>query len=155
MKIYISYFATAFLNFWLITFYLGYSAGFANYIPIVSLIGTFLLFIVAIPTLIYNPRIGIIVGLVACLMLLAYGISTFLGVIEDGVFNWGILILTPIVLTVINIYLSLNILLSKSAMPNIPKYRVIKAILSSIPIILFVLYVIFNGKYWNIYEFRI
>jgi hypothetical protein len=134
---------------------LGFSVGFANYIPIVALLGAILLFIVALPTLIYSPRIGVIVGLGACVMLLAYGISTFLGVIEDGVFNWGILILTPFVLTLISIYLSLNILLSKREMPNIPKDKVIKVILSSIPIILFALYLIFYGKYWNIYEFRI
>lgn len=155
MKIYISYLSTALLNFWLIAFYLGFSAGFANYIPIVALLGAILIFIVALPTLIYSPRIGIIIGLGACVMLLAYCISTFLGVIEDGVFNWGVLILIPFILTLISIYLSFNTLLGKREMPNIPKDKVIKAILSIMPILLFALYLVFYGKYWNIHELRI
>ncbi|MDQ1087573.1 hypothetical protein [Siphonobacter sp. SORGH_AS_1065] len=155
MKIYISYFSTAFFNFWLIAFYLGFSAGFASYIPILALLGAILLFIVAIPILIYNSRSGVIAGLLACLMLLAYGMSTFLGVIEDGVFNWGILILTPFVLTLISIYLSLNVLVGKKQVPNIPKDKIIRLILSSVPTALFILYLIFYGEFWNINEFKI
>lgn len=155
MKIYISYFSTAFFNFWLIAFYLGFSAGFASYIPILALLGAVILFVIATPILIYNSRIGTIIGLVACIMLLAYGVSTFLGVIEDGVFNWDILILTPFILTLTSIYLSINILIGKRQISNILKDKIMKVILSSIPIMLFVLYLIFYGKFWNINEFKI
>ncbi|RCR65965.1 hypothetical protein [Larkinella punicea] len=155
MKIYISYFSTAFFNFWLISFYLGFSAGFASYIPIVALLGVVILFVIAIPILIYYFRIGIIIGLIACIILSVHGVSIFWGIIEEGSFNWGLFILSPFFLTLTSIYFSLNALYGTKKISNLPKDKNIKLILSSIPIILFTLYLIFYGKFWNINEFKI
>jgi hypothetical protein len=128
----------------------GVSAGFANYFPIIALIGSVFLFVIASPILVYNARLGLIVGLISCLLILPYNVIYVKGVFEDGVFNWGVLLaILPTVLVLISIYLTTKpIILKHTVMAGIPSNKAIKLFLSGTPIFLFVLYLIFYGKNW-------
>lgn len=153
MKVYFSYLATAFFNFWIIAFSLGFSAGFANYAPIIALLGIFLLFLSA-SIVVYFQRIGLTIGLLSSLMMVPYGINFMLGIIEDGVFNFGILLVIPFLLILLTIYISITYL-QKNEKINFSTNNIINIILVIIPILMIVLYISFYGKYWSSYEFII
>jgi hypothetical protein len=153
MKVYFSYLNTAFFNFWIIAFYLGFSAGFASYIPIFALFGVFLLFLSA-SIIIYFQRIGLILGLISSLMIVPYGINVILGIIEDGVLNLGILLAVPFLLVLLTIYLSITYL-KKYKEIKLPVHNIINIILAIIPVLLIILYLFFYGKFWSLNEFII
>jgi len=55
-----------------VLFYLGVSAGFANYIPVAALLGSVLLFVVAVPLVVYYQKAGSLIGLIGCVLMLPY-----------------------------------------------------------------------------------
>jgi hypothetical protein len=157
MRIYIFYLITALLISWMILFLHGVSAGFASYAPISALLGSVILFTIAAPVFIYNVRIGLIIGLIGCLLMLPYMFMIVKGVFEDGVFNWGILIgVLPTVLILLSTYFTVKPLLVKSTLVSgIPSNAVVKLLLSVIPLALFILYLLLYGQYWSWEMFRI
>lgn len=155
MKIYLLYIISSFLIFWLVLFNLGISAGFANLIPIFALFGSIFLFVGATPTLIYKEKTGLILGLVGCLMLLPYSFTLLIGIIDDGVFNLGLLIGTPAILVFISTYLSILYLFNKKSLFKFKMTQINKFLLAIFPIILFVIYFAIYGRYWNLSMFKI
>ena len=155
MKIYTFYLITALLIFWMILFLYGVSAGFASFAPISALLGSVILFTIAAPVFIYNIRIGLIIGLIGCLLMLPYMFIIVKGVFEDGVFNWGILIgMLPTVLILLSIYFTIKPLLGASAVSGLPSNAIVKLLLSGIPLALFILYLLLYGQYWSWEMFR-
>jgi hypothetical protein len=155
MKIYILYLLSSFLIFWFILFNFGISAGFANYIPISALIGSIILFIGACPALIFNKKLGLILGLIGCLMLVPYSIVLIRGIIEDGVFNMGLLIGIPSILVLLSTYFSIKYLFNNQKNTEIELNKLNKLLLTGVPIALFIIYFFLYGKYWNWNMFKI
>lgn len=157
MKIYITNLLTALSAFWMILFLYGVSAGFASFIPIIALLSSVVLFTVATPIFIYNIRIGLVISLVCCLLILPYSVMFIMGVIDDGVFNFGVLlVLLPILLIYLCLYFILKSLLGKnSVIKGLPVNKVSKVILAAIPILLFIIYIACTGKYWSWDVFKI
>ena len=153
MKVYFLYLTTAFFNFWIIAFYLGFSAGFASYIPVFALLGVFLLFL-STSIIIYFQRTGLFLGLISCLIIVPYGINILLGIIEDGVFNLGILLALPFLLVLLTSYISFTHLRKYDEI-KLPINNILNIVLALIPILLIILYFSFYGKYWSVNEFII
>lgn len=150
MKIYILYIITSLLTAWVILVLLGVSAGFGNSIPIVGLLGSLLLFTVATPLLLYNSRIGLILGLIFLVAMLPYAFGFAKSGLEDGVFNWGVVIsLLPALLTLVALYLSAKQIFFQPAINlTLPTNTIVKFALAAIPIGITLLYFIFYGKEW-------
>lgn len=156
MRLYILYISTALLTFWMILFLYGVSAGFANYVPVVALLGSVLLFVLAAPILLYNTRIGLIIGLASCLLIIPYSIGFTKSIFDDGVFNWGVLIaILPTVLILFSVFFTAKSLFVKGAVIKTPSGSTVKILLASIPVALFLLYLVFYGKYWSWQMFKI
>jgi hypothetical protein len=159
MKVYLSYTLTAILSSLLIMFYLGVSAGFASYTPIIALLGSALLFTVAAPLFVFYKRVGLIVGLVGCLLILPYSIMFLNKLIFEynGRFHWGfILIILPSTLTLISTYLTIKDLFFKNYFQKgVPVNILVKVLLTGTPLIVFILYLLFFGKYWSWEMFNI
>ena len=155
MRLYILYTLTALLTSWMILFLYGVSAGFSNYAPIAALLGSVLLFILAAPMLIYIKRVGLIIGLVGCLLIVPYNMGFTKSVFDDGVFNWGVLIaILPTLLILFSLFFTAKGLLFKDTVITIPSGLTAKILLAGIPIALFLLYLIFYGKYWSWQMFK-
>ncbi len=156
MRLYILYTLTALLTSWMILFLYGVSAGFANYAPIAALLGSVLLFILAAPILICSQRVGLIIGLTGCLLIVPYNIGFTKSVFDDGVFNWGVLIaMLPTLLILFSLFFTAMGLLFKGTVMKTPQGLTAKMLLAGIPIILFLLYLIFYGKYWSWQMFKV
>lgn len=156
MKLYISYLLASLFTSWIIIFYYGVSAGFSNYLPICALIGSILLFAIAAPLLIYNIRFGLILGLLGCLLILPFSVIFLKGILADGIFNWGILLALPLILILFSTYITAKYLLSRNVvLAGIPTGASVKILLAVIPLILFVLYLLFYGKYWSLGMFKV
>ena len=152
MKIYITYFFTSLFTFWIILVFLGMSAGFANYIPLVALIASVFLFVIATPILIYKFRLGLILGLICLLFIVPYSISFTLSIFSDILnssnLNYLLLLfILPSFIVFLSIYFTLKGILNKDSY-EVTKQKVVKFTLAIIPIILFGLYIVLYGKYW-------
>ncbi len=150
MKFYILYIITALLTFWIILVLFGVSAGFANPVPVIALVGSLLLFTISSPLLIYNSRIGLFLGLAFLLMMLPFTLGFVILGIEDGVFNWGIIFsFLPALLVMLGLYLTTRqIIFQKDFIVNLPMSSITKIILAIIPIGLTLVYFIFYGRAW-------
>lgn len=155
MKVYITYFFVSLFTSYMILFQLGVSAGFASYIPVIALLGSIILFVVANPVFVYNKRIGLYIGLVSCLLILPYMIFFIGGIISALItgtkINYIILIiLIPPLLLIFGIYISIKEVLERKEVKEVysSTNKVVKVILAAIPILLFILYPIYYGKYW-------
>lgn len=143
----------------MVVFYSGFSAGFANYIPVAALIGSILLSIVAIPLIIYFQRFGLIMGLIGCVLMLPYSLM-FVGHLFNGYsgkWRWGImLIMMPSAFVLLNLHFTVKALFTnKTELPPVATSNIIKAILSLMPILIFILYIFLYGKYWSWEMFEI
>lgn len=152
-KIYILYVIAALCTAWIVAFYLGFSAGFANYVPIAALLGSVLLFVIAVPLIVYYQRPGLFTGLIGCFLMLPYSLM-FVGHLFKGYSGkWKfsiILIMIPSILVLINAYLTVNSLfIRKSEMSPIATHNVSKLILAGIPVLLFVIYLVLYGSSWS------
>lgn len=150
MKIYILYIITSLLTAWVILFLLGVSSGFANFIPIAGLLGSLLLFAVATPLLLYNSRTGLILGIIFLIAMLPYIFGFAKSGLEDGVFNWGIIIsLLPSLVTLVTLYLSVKQIIFQPAINlSLPTNSTVKFVLAAIQVGITLLYFIFFGKEW-------
>lgn len=151
MKLYIVYILTAIFNFYVIMLYYGVSTGFANYGPVSALLGALVLFAISAPIILYKIRMGLILGLIGCLLILPFSVMFLKGIFEDEIFNWGLLLITlPLILTFISIYFTVKSLLNKNGLlPDIQANKLVKLLLFVTPILLIILYLIFYGRYWN------
>lgn len=151
MRVYIAYILTAVLNYYPIVAFWGMS------LAPVSFFGSVILFTVAAPILIYNVRLGLIIGLIGCLLIFPYMFMIGKGIFEDDIFNSGILIaILPTVLILLSTYLTVKILLAKSTVVSgIPLNTIVRLLLSLIPIVLFAIYSISTWHYWSSEIFRI
>ena len=158
MKTYAIYLIASLLNFYLIMIYWGVSAGFANYLPIISLFGSVIVFGFASPIIIFYRKSGLILGLLGCLMILVYEIP-FLGlniykVFGENKFQWeAILFSLPSIISFICVYCTIKELLHSNYKEISNKY--LKIILAGIPIILFLYYCYFYGQYWSLEMFKL
>src|SRR5258708_13931321 len=152
IKLYTLYVLTAMLNFWVILFNLGFSAGLANYFPVFALLGTILLFIIASPMLVYKMCMGIIIGFASFFFIFPYSILFTISLFQDWRFSWSLLLVTiPSILVLGCIYITVKYLFTKGYFASIkPINRTAKILLSVIPLLLFILYIIRYGRYWNL-----
>jgi len=150
MKFYFLYIATSLLTAWVILVLLGVSAGFANFIPVIALIGSLLLFAIATPVMLYYNRLGVILGLIFLLMIIPYSVGFAKSGLEDRVFNWGVVLtFLPLFLAILAVYLSVKyIFFQPSISLSLPTSFIAKLLLSAIPIATTLLYFIFYGKEW-------
>src|SRR5258705_12163547 len=61
-----------FATVWINTFFWGFTAGPANVVPYFALVGGLLLFIVASAVVLFLPRLGSLVGLAACALIVPW-----------------------------------------------------------------------------------
>ena len=157
MKIFITYLLTAIISYWMVMFFFGVSAGFANYSPILSVLGSVLLFSVVSPVLVFNSRLGLYGGIIASLLMLPQGFMFVLGALDDNVFNWGVILVSlPFLLIVFNLFFTLKKVVKKDySLKGIPVNNSFKMILSGIPIMLFIVYLISIWEYLSLGMFKI
>jgi hypothetical protein len=129
---------------------LGISAGFASNIPVVALIGSLVLFVIATPVLIYNKRLGLVIALISLLLMLPYTIGFAKSILDPRVFNWrSLLALLPALFTLLCTYLTVQYLFFQTRVSlALPASSVARILLAFIPVTLIVLYFIFFGKAW-------
>lgn len=157
-RIYTFYIISALGTAWLIAFNLGFSAGFTNYVPIAALLGCILLLIIAVPLIIYFQKLGLIIGLIACLLMLPYSLmllSELFGALR-GRWKWGILLIViPSATVLFSTGFTVKALITTKNMSDIAPNSVSKILLVCIPIALFILYLFLYGKYWSWEMFKI
>lgn len=152
MRSYFLYILTGLVTFWMVLFLFGVSAGFANYTPIMAIIGSVLLFTVASPTLLINKRLGLILAVISFLLILPFVIGFTISIFDDGVINWGtFLAFVPIILISFSLFYTIKDFKKGSILLN----QTVKILLFCIPILLFIIYVIVYGKYWNWQMFKL
>ncbi|RFM36444.1 hypothetical protein [Chitinophaga silvisoli] len=156
IKLYIGYILAAVFNFYVIMLYYGVSTGFANYAPVAALLGALVLFSGAAPIILYKTRVGLIVGIIGCLLILPFSIMFLKSIFEDEIFNWRLLLITlPSILVFTSIYFTTKSLFNKNGLlPDIQANKLIKLLLFFTPILLLILYLIFYGQYWHWNMFR-
>jgi hypothetical protein len=144
MRIYIGYLLAGLSTFYLVMLYYGVSAGFASYIPILALVGAMVLFVVAAPLLVYQPKGGLYVGAVGCLLLLPYSLVFITGIWEDAKFSWPLLLaVLPAILVLISSYWTAKAFLrSAYPLPFFPAVPRLKFLLCVLPILLWGSYII-------------
>jgi len=157
MKLYLLYLSTAVINSWIILFLFGISAGFANYFPVLALLGSILMFLLAAPISIHKTRLGLILGLISYLLVLPYILLFTKGILEDGLFDLvTVFTAMPLPLILLGIYYTVKLLRTKSAENlDIPSNRAVRLLLSFVPMALFVLYLILYGQYWSWESFKV
>lgn len=148
MRYYILYIITSLLAAWMILMLIGFSAGLVNLTPVVALTGAVLLFSIASPILLYNNRIGLILGLIFLIAMLPYFIGFSVSVLDDGSFNWGVVLsLLPVTLILLALFLSARqLFFRKGIILSMPTNSLIRAVLAAIPVGLILLYFLFYGK---------
>lgn len=132
------------------------SAGFANYFPILALIGCVVLFVLAAPITMYNFRAGLVVGSIGNILVLPYQFLFTKGIIDDHVWNWVILLgIVPLTLSFLAFYLLIRLRLNKVLLNNTSSNGFLRVFLTAIPILLFISYVYFFGNYWGYDDFNL
>jgi membrane-associated protease RseP (regulator of RpoE activity) len=152
MKIaYLVYFLAGLIISFLVLFYLGASAGFSNYIPIIALCGSMLLFLIAAPLTVCYPKQSLYIGLLGAFLTVPY-VGIFSGRLlfgYKGAYHWSLLfVLLPSVVVVMSIYLTLK-LLKKEKLSAVGSNYLYKSVCVLLPITLFLLYIIFYGDQWS------
>ena len=134
----------------MIIFLHGISAGYSTYVPIIGLLGSLILFIVATPILVYYPKIGLYIGLFSCLLILPFTAVVVKGTFDDYKFNLGLLLLVPSLLLLISLYFTIKYLTNKDLiLRGLPESSALKVILSGIPILIFVIYMFETWEFWS------
>lgn len=156
MRIYTGYLLAGLLTFYLVMLYYGVSAGFASYVPILALVGAVVLFVIAAPVLVYQPKVGLYVGLVGCLLLLPYSLVFITGIFEDAKFSWPLLLaILPATLVLLSSYWTGRALLRpNSPLPAFPTAPALKFLLCVLPILLWGSYVLSIRAYlsWGMFK---
>ncbi len=157
MRLYLLYLLTAVTTSWIVLFLLGVSAGFANHFPVLALLGSVVMFTIAAPIVVYNMRLGLILGLISYLLILPYILLFTKGVLDDGFLHAvTALAILPLLLVLFGIYYNVMLLRTKIVeSPSILTNRIVKLLLSSVPVGLFLLYLILYGQYWSWENFKV
>jgi hypothetical protein len=74
----------------------GFSAGFASYLPVASLISAILLFILAAPLIVFNSKWGLILGLLLSLIMIPFSAVYIIDTIGNGNYHNAISLLFEI-----------------------------------------------------------
>lgn len=152
---YILYLITAVTTYYLVMFMWGVSAGFSNYVPIVAVVGSIIMFVVAAPVLVLSNRVGVLLGLCCCLMMLPFNAGYFLSFFKDnrsGYNLFSFLMLLPAIFNLLAIYISVFAFFKKN---TIDFAKSIKIIFILAPILLFIIYLVSVWKYQPWYWFTI
>ncbi len=152
IKPYTLYVFTAMLNFWMIVFYLGFSAGLTNYFPVIALAGAIILFMIASPMLFYKIRLGLLIGLIALLFIFPYSMLFSISLFQDSQFSWDLLIgIIPSMFVLGCIYITVKYFFVRDYFASVkPINRGTKILLSALPPLLFLAYIVGYGRYWNL-----
>lgn len=156
-KAYLSYLLVGLITGFLTVAYLGSSNGFANYLPIGALLGAVLLFAIAAPMTLYYRRLSLYIGLIGIFLVLPYiSIFTIQFLMEyKGTLHWSVLlILSPSIMLLTSLYLTIRLLIAKELV-DIPSNKYLLALLASIPIIMFLLYLTLYGNEWSWEMFKV
>jgi hypothetical protein len=152
---YILYLITAFATYYLVMFMWGVSAGFSNYVPIVAVVASIIMFVVAAPVFVLNNRVGVLLGICCCLIMLPFNAGYFLSFFKENKsgYNWfSMLMLLPVIFNLLAIYTSV-VAFKKNSTVNFSKS--VKITLAVVPVLLFIIYVMSVWKYQPWYWFRI
>lgn len=124
----------------------GVSAGFANYIPIIAVVGSVAMFTIAAPALVLHFKTGLILGLIFSLFMMPFNVIYFIGVIENPNYHnlAGMLSIIPSLLNGLTLFLIMAALYRKE-LGITGKLR--KRLLAALPVILFIIYIISIWKY--------
>lgn len=155
-KLYFTYLICAVCIAFVITFSLGFSNGFASYLPVAALFGAIFLFTVATPVLVYNARMGLFLGFIGCISILPYNFFMVKEILTDGVYNWVALFAISLLLLIIwAFYFTVKLILTNTS--HLPEFsnKYVRLICSFTPIILFGLYLFLYGRYWGLAMFII
>lgn len=153
---YFNYIICALCTAWVVSFGLGFSLGFASYIPIMALFGSVFLFAVAAPLLIYKTRLGVILGFIGCLFIIPFNFLFISGFFEDRVFSWVmILALLMLFSPLYGLFMALRLIAKKESDIVGFNSTSLRFILAFTPIVLLNLYLVFYGKYWSWSMFNI
>lgn len=157
MRLYIGYLLAGLLNFYLVMLYYGVSAGFASYMPILALVGAAVLFVMAAPILIYQPKAGLYVGLIGCLFLLPYSVSFIISMFEEASSSWLLVFLAALMVTPVSFssYWTVKALLQANlSQHTFPSKPVVKFLLCVLPIFLCGSYIFSIREYlsWSMFS---
>jgi hypothetical protein len=144
---YILYLLTAITTYYLVMFIWGVSAGFSNYMPIIAVMGSIIMFVVAAPVLVINYRAGLILGLCCCLMMLPFNVIYFLSFFKEnrsGYNLFSFLMLLPAIFNLLAIYTSVVTFSKKT---TIAFSKSVRLALIIVPILLFIIYLVSVWKY--------
>lgn len=147
MRQYILYLIAAITTYYLIMFIWGVSAGFSSYMPIVAIIGSILMFVIAAPMLIVNYRVGLLIGIGCCLVMLPFNTMYFISFFREnksGYNLFSILMLLPAIFTLLAIYTSVVAFIKSS---TVDFSKPVKIILALAPVLLFIIYLTSVWKY--------
>lgn len=155
-KLYFANLICAVCTAFVIAFSLGFSNGFASYLPIAALFGAVFLFTVATPVLVYNTRIGLFLGFIGCMSILPYNFLMVKEFLTDGVYNWFVFFAISLLLLIIwTSYFTVKLILMDIS--HLPEFsnKYVRMLCSFTPIVLFGLYLFLYGRYWNLAMFMI
>lgn len=155
MRQYILYLITAITTYYLVMFIWGVSAGFNSYMPIVAVIGSILLFVVAAPILAVNYKVGLFLGIGCCLIMLPFNAMYFLSFFKEnksGYNLFSILMLLPTIFNLLTIDTSVVAFRKNSTIGFSKSFKIVLAV---VPVFLFIIYLISVWKYQPWYWFTI
>jgi hypothetical protein len=139
MKLYLTNIGAALTNLYLLLFLWGLSAGIASSVPVIAMIGCVALFVVIPPLLVHIPRMGYLGGFLCSLLILPWSIGYL---VSDFQFSFtDLFVLIPCLLAVYTGCLSVYYFVRKRDI-ILPKSSVFRLLLSIVPALLFVLYLI-------------
>lgn len=146
MKLYFINIGASLTNLYLLLFLWGLSAGIASYIPVIAIVGCILLFVVIPPLLVRKPRIGYLGGLLCALAILPWILRSLIFDLRDSGFRFTSLILfLPCLLAITSAYLSTYFFVKNKGL-KLPTNSTQRFLLSVVPSLLFILYIITISK---------
>lgn len=160
MKIYLTQFVTGLSILWILLLYLGFSAGFENYFPILALFGSIVILLLSNPLTLYKPNLGAKISLISSIIILPYLIGFTNGIFNDFINGSSLIVFLfaiPILFILLTLYFNFKILSDK----NYSRVRIeaisfkVKIVLVLFPLILALMYVLVYGKYWNWQMFNV
>ena len=150
MRNYIIYILTVILNYYPMVVFWG-----MRFAP-TAFVGSVILFVLASPLLFYSQRIGLIVALIGCVLMVPYSFEVLFGLMKEGHFKWSLLfIIIPTLLILLSNFFTAKALFVKKSTIRIPSGVMTRVMLAGIPLVIFLLYLVFFGKYWSSQMFGI
>lgn len=146
MKLYFLNIGTSLINLYLLLFLWGLSAGIASYVPVVAMVGCVILLVIIPPLLIHKPKIGYSGGLLCALAILPWTVRFSVSELQEFEFNIiKLIFFLPCLLAITSGCLSAYFLVKNKDL-KLPANSTQRFLLSVIPGLLFILYVIAISK---------